>query len=136
MTVPGNETAPQDALEAVEELSRPRPMRRGSLSVRYVKCSKKNCACGQDPQARHGPYYSLTRSVAGKTRSRYLSAEQAEEATRQIEAGQEFRRQVEDCWQACERWADQELEEGRPEALEKKGSKTGSSAKFSKKSKL
>ncbi len=39
----------------------PKPMRRGALSERYVKCSKKGCACAESPDARHGPYYSLTR---------------------------------------------------------------------------
>ena len=133
MTSSNEERAPREVREAVEELSRPRPMRRGSLSVRYVKCSKKGCPCGEDPQARHGPYYSLTRSVAGRTRSRYLSPEQAEEATRQIEAGQEFRRRVEGYWQACEDWADEQLE-GASEAPQKKGSKTGSGRRSGKKS--
>ena len=49
-------------------------MRRGSLSERYVKCSKPGCPCATDPQARHGPYVSLTRAVEGQTQSR-LDAE-------------------------------------------------------------
>ena len=36
------------------------------------------CACARDPKARHGPYYSLTHAVEGKTRSRFLPAEQAD----------------------------------------------------------
>ncbi len=51
-------------------------MRRGSLSERTIKCSKPGCGCGHDPNARHGPYFSLTRAVEGKTRSRFLTAEQ------------------------------------------------------------
>ena len=30
----------------------PAPMRRGSLSERYVKCSKAGCRCAEDPAAR------------------------------------------------------------------------------------
>ncbi len=52
-------------------------MRRGSLSERTIKCSKPGCACAQDPKARHGPYYSLTHAIDGKTRSRFLTAEEA-----------------------------------------------------------
>jgi hypothetical protein len=84
-------------------------MRRGSLSERYVKCSKPGCLCAERSQARHGPYYSLTRTVAGRTQSRFLSAEQALIARRQVAAGRQFRRQVDAYWEACERWADAQL---------------------------
>ena len=47
----------------------------------------------------------------GKTRSRYLSAEQAVLVRQQVEAGQEFRRQLERYWQACEQWGDAQLED-------------------------
>jgi PAS domain S-box-containing protein len=43
-----------------EKLSQPRPMRRGSLGERFIKCGKARCACATDEQARHGPYFSLT----------------------------------------------------------------------------
>jgi hypothetical protein len=88
----------------------PTAMRRGSLSERYVKCSKPGCRCAEDPTARHGPYYSLTRGVEGRTRSRWLGAEQAEVARRQLAAGQQFRAQVDAYWAACEAWADAQLD--------------------------
>ena len=69
-------------------------MRRGSLSERYVKCGKPGCGCAEDPKARHGPYYSLTRAVGGQTRSRFLNPEEAQRAREQKERGQQFRRQV------------------------------------------
>ena len=136
MTPPSPDSMPQDVLEAAQQLSFPCPMRRGSVSARYVKCSKPGCACGEDPQARHGPYASWTRTVAGKTLSRYLSPEQAEKVSQQIEAAHEFRQRLEAYWQACERWADEQLEvEPRAEALEKKGSKRRSNKKSARKSK-
>jgi len=70
------------------ELGQLQPMRRGSVSERTMKCNKPGCRCGEDPRARHGPYYSLTRGVEGQTRSRYLSQEQAALAREQIDAGQ------------------------------------------------
>src|SRR5580704_12479981 len=55
-----------------------KPMRIGSVGERTMKCGKKGCACANDPDARHGPYYCLTKAVKGETRSRYLTAEQAD----------------------------------------------------------
>lgn len=96
--------------ELAVRLGQSQPMRRGSLSERYVKCGKPGCECGEDRKARHGPYYSLTRAVGGQTRSRFLSPQEAQRAREQIEAGQQFRRQVEAYWAACEQWADAQLE--------------------------
>jgi uncharacterized protein DUF6788 len=96
--------------ELAARFGAPTPMRRGSLTERYVKCSKPGCRCAEDPAARHGPYYSLTRGVGGRTRSRWLAAEQADLARRQVEAGQQFRARVEAYWAACEAWADAQLD--------------------------
>ena len=103
-----------------------------------MKCGQKGCRCQQDPGARHGPYYSLTRAEGGKTRSRYLTAEQAALARQQIEAGQGFRRQVESVWQVCEEWADAQLDAAQAasqEAVKKGGSKKPSTRKSSPRSK-
>ena len=106
-------------------------MRRGTINERHMKCGQSNCPCQSDLKARHGPYYMLTRAVGGKTRSRYLSQEQAFTVRRQIEAGREFRRRVDALWEACEQWADAELEPGEQtaEAAEKKGSRRRSNGK-------
>jgi hypothetical protein len=129
---------PSSVRELAAVLSQPKPMRRGSISERTMKCGKASCPCQQDPQARHGPYYSLTRPMAGKTHSRYLSPEQAELAQEQIEQGHRFREQVEQYREACERWADAQLERSQAaatEAAEKGGSKRTSKRKSSRKSK-
>jgi len=103
-------------------------MRRGSINERRMKCGQANCACQRDPKARHGPYYTLTQAAGGKTRSRYVAAEQITLLRRQIEAGREFRQQVEAYWDACEQWADAELEPTQAaEVAEKKGSRRASS---------
>lgn len=114
------------ARELAAQIGRARPMRRGSLGERYVKCSKPGCPCGEEPTARHGPYFSLTRTVDGATRSRLLSARQAELAGRQLQAGRAFRRALDALWELCEQWADAQLlavETSSPEAVEKGGSK-------------
>ncbi|MGH9447063.1 MAG: DUF6788 family protein [Terriglobia bacterium] len=120
------------------ELAEPKPMRRGSLSQRTVKCSKPGCRCAQDPKARHGPYYSLTRAVRGKTHSRFLTPEQAAVARQQVEAGHAFRTKLEAYWEGCEDWADRQLEgcsTASAEEAEKKGFKRTSRTRSSRKSK-
>ena len=98
-------TIPSEVRDLSRELAELKPMRRGSVSERYVKCNKPGCACSQDPQARHGPYHSLTRTVGGQTQSQWVPAEQAGRIREQIAAGQQFRQQVEALWAACEQWA-------------------------------
>jgi hypothetical protein len=129
--------APDRVRQLAADLAHPEPMRRGSLSERAIRCGKSGCACAHDPKARHGPYYSLTRAVRGKTHSRFLTAGQAQQARQQIGAGQQFRARVEAYWEACESWADRQLAEstGSPEELKKKGFKRNSKTKSSKKSK-
>jgi hypothetical protein len=108
-------------------------MRRGTVNERRMKCGRANCACQRDPKARHGPYYMLTQAAGGKTRSRYLEAEQVPLLRRQIEAGREFRQHMEAYWKACEHWADAELEQTRAaEAAEKKGSRRASGRRWAK----
>jgi hypothetical protein len=101
---------PGTVRELAARLGHSQPMRRGSLCERYVKCGKPGCRCAEDPKARHGPYYSLTRGVGGQTRSRFLSPEEAQRAREQIATGQQFRRQVEAYWGVCEQGADAQLE--------------------------
>ena len=99
-----------------------RPMRRGVLTERRVTCSKPGCPCSEDAEARHGPYFSLTRMVRKRTRTRLVSAEEAVVVRRQIEEGRQFRAEVEAYLQACERFADGELEGVRAAEAEKGGS--------------
>ncbi|MGA3029079.1 MAG: DUF6788 family protein, partial [Bryobacteraceae bacterium] len=71
--MPDSTTPSHAAIQLAERLAQPKPMRRGSLSERFVKCSKPGCPCASDPKARHGPYFSLTRAVQGRTQSRLVS---------------------------------------------------------------
>jgi len=134
-------TAPSDVPPNVRqlatELADAKPMRRGSLSERTIKCSKPGCACARDPKARHGPYYSLTQAVEGKTHSRFLTAEQADLVRQQIDAGRKFRGRVDALWEACEEWADSQLTDASASSEEAKkgGSKRISTTNSSGKSK-
>src|SRR6266436_7439421 len=101
---------PARVRQIASALAQPRPMRRGSVSDRTIRCGKPGCACAGDPKARHGPYHSLTQAVDGKTRSRFLTAEQATVAQQQVAAGRQFRQRVDSYWEACEEWADAQME--------------------------
>ena len=118
-----------DVPSAVRDLARvlaePRPMRRGTLTVRYLKCNNPGCRCGDRDNARHGPYCSVVRVVEGRTRSRHVPADRAPELRRQVEAGQQFRKHVEVYWQACEKWADAQLD--TPKATSHEAAKKGGS---------
>ena len=134
--MPNSPEIPARVRDLALQLTKPKPMRRGSLSERYVKCSKPGCSCAGDPKARHGPYFSLTRGVGGRTQSRISSPTQAELVRHQVEAGQQFRRQVEAFWEACEQWADAQLATpAASEAAQKRGSRQPWKAKSSKRSK-
>ena len=128
--MPDPADVPPPVRDQLAALAHARPMRRGSLSERYMKCGKPQCPCAQAPEARHGPYFSLTRGVGGQTRSRMLSAQQVDAVRAQIDAGQEFRRHLEEYWQACEQWADAQIE--APETALKEAVKKGASKQPSK----
>jgi hypothetical protein len=129
---------PPRVRQLATELAQPQPMRRGSVSERTIKCGKAGCACANDPKARHGPYHSLTQAVEGKTRSRFLTDEQATMAQQQIAAGRKFREHVDNYWEACEEWADARIQLSTVASSgedKKRGSRRSSKATSSKKSK-
>jgi hypothetical protein len=101
-----------------------------------MKCGHPTCACQDDPRAAHGPYFTLTQKVGGKTRSRYIPPEQAPLVRQQIASGRQFRERVDLYWEACERWADEHLAAvpGSAEEAEKKGSRRTSKRQSPRKS--
>ena len=121
---------PDSTPRAPFSLTEPVPLRRGSLSERFVKCGKPSCPCAKDPKARHGPYFSFTCAVKGRTHSRFLSPAQATIVGRQIERGRQFRSEIDDYWKRCEQEADREL--NNPEAAPQEAAKKGGSKRRSK----
>jgi hypothetical protein len=124
--MPPSVPVPQQVEALASALHVVKPFRCGTLLERRVKCSKPGCPCGHDPEARHGPYFSFTRIIHGRSSSRYVSTEEAAVIRRQIEAGRAFRKQMKELWEACEGWADEELAvltSDRDGAVEKGGSR-------------
>lgn len=68
----------QDQLAALGDL------RPGSLTPRYRKCGKPTCRCAAEGHPGHGPSWSLTWTVEGKTRTRIIPVEAVEETRAQL----------------------------------------------------
>jgi hypothetical protein len=104
---------PGPVYKLLERLITSRPMRRGTVTIRYMKCNKPDCPCATDPTKRHGPYVSVERKIGGRTVSRLATPAQAELLRQQAAAGRKFRRLIEVYWRACEEWADNELRDAQ-----------------------
>jgi hypothetical protein len=64
----------------------------GSITRRYTYCGKPGCRCQASPPRPHGPYYQLTRKIAGKTVTTRLSEGQAARHAEWIASQRELRR--------------------------------------------
>lgn len=65
-------------LEALKrEILRLGFVRPGSLVRRFMPCGKASCRCMATPPQLHGPYFEWSYKVAGKTRTKRLTEEQA-----------------------------------------------------------
>jgi Arc/MetJ-type ribon-helix-helix transcriptional regulator len=117
---------PEEVARLAKALADPRPARSGSLVERYVKCSRPGCACNERAEARHGPYFSLTRAVDGRTHTRLIPASQTDLVREQIEAGRRFRERAQALREGIERWADAELDAALATASPKEAEKGGS----------
>ena len=71
-------------------------LRPGSLVQNFRRCGRPDCFCADKQQPGHGPYWLLTWSVDGKTRSRSIPAAQVAATKAQIAECQRLRRLVAD----------------------------------------
>jgi hypothetical protein len=98
------------------QLSQIGEMRPGSLVARFRKCGKPTCHCAKKGAKGHGPSYSLTRPVAGKTVTRIIPAGPAVEQTRQqLEEYHRFRQLVQQLLSVSEQICDWQLRHAPPE---------------------
>ena len=85
--------------------------------ARFRKCGKPSCHCAKKGDAKgHGPSYSLTRPVAGKTVTRIIPVGPAVEQTRQqLEEYHRFRQLVQQLLTISEQICDWQLRHEAPE---------------------
>lgn len=76
-------------LRELQELGQ---MRKGSLSERYQRCSRHPCVCHDRKHPGHGPIYSYSSLVEGKTKIRsYKPGPPLERLRKELAAYQRFR---------------------------------------------
>ena len=129
--------------ERVEQLRRQRDelkarmaevgdLRPGSLVERYRRCGKATCHCAGKAAAGHGPSWSLTREVGGKTITRVIPAGAVTQTREQIAEHRGFRALVRELVETSEQLCDAKLEAGEAtsdEAAKKGGSRKPSTRK-------
>ncbi len=94
----------------------------GSLVERWMPCGKPNCACAQDPDRHHGPYFQLSWKEKGKTVSRRLSPAHAGLYRQWIANRQRLERIVQEMQRVSSKAQRQLL---RPQKTQKVTAKTG-----------
>jgi len=117
-------------------LSQTADMRQGSLVQRYTRCGKPSCHCAHSGDRGHGPFWSLTHAVAGKTITKVIPANAVETTRAQIAEYKRFRAIVRELAQISERLCDVRLAEGAAsqEAAKKGASKRRSQPRSSRRS--
>jgi len=90
-------------------------MRPGSLVPRFRRCGKPTCHCAQKGAKGHGPSYSLTHAVAGKTVTRIIPTGDAVDRTReQLAEYHRFRNLAQQLTAVSEQICDLELRRVQP----------------------
>lgn len=114
-------------------------MRRGTLRERFRRCGKPNCRCAKPGDQGHGPVWSLTWAVEGKTHTKVIPDGAAVEQTlKQIAEFRRFRDLTQQLLRVSEQLCDARLMEGQAEAeatAKKGGSKRRSKPRSSSRSK-
>jgi hypothetical protein len=74
--MPNSEAAIWRRIEEIKaELVKLGPLRPGHLSQQYNVCGTPGCRCKADPPRKHGPYYQLSYTWRGKSRTEFVRPE-------------------------------------------------------------
>jgi hypothetical protein len=84
-------------------------LRPGSLVPRFRKCGKPSCHCAKPDSPGHGPSYSLTREVEGKTVTKIIPSSAVEQTQQQIAEYKRFRDLARDFVEVSEKVCDAQL---------------------------
>lgn len=112
-------------IAAIEEF------RPGSLAERYRKCGKPTCHCAREGERGHGPSWSLTRGVQGKTVTKIIPADCVGETLQQIERYRELQRLLREYTELNVKLCDALIERPRGESDSPAGAEKGGSARNS-----
>jgi hypothetical protein len=82
--------------EVKEALSALGDLRPGSVSEQYNVCGNPGCRCKADPARRHGPYYQLSYTRGGRSRTEALKSEDLDAVRAQIANYKQMRALIEE----------------------------------------
>jgi uncharacterized protein DUF6788 len=124
------QTLEQRRTELKAQLAQVGDLRPGSLVERYRRCGKAGCHCAAETEG-HGPSWSLTRAVGGKTVTRIIPADAVERTRQHVAEYQRFRGLVRDLVETSEQLCDAKLHatETATDQAAKKGAPRQSSKK-------
>lgn len=109
-----------------------RDMRQGSLVERYRRCGKQACHCAHEGALGHGPSWSLTRAVGGKTVTHIIPSDAVERTREQMAEFHKFRELTRELVEVNERLCDARLRTGAElsdDRAKKRASRRSSRAK-------
>lgn len=97
--------------------------RPGTLTSRYRKCGKSNCHCADEKSKGHGPSWTITRKVKGKTVAKYIRSEMLTETQKQIDNYHHFHDTINQLIEINVELCDTQLKKGKSASkeAEKKG---------------
>ena len=104
-------------------------LRPGSLVERYRRCGKSGCHCAADDARGHGPSWSLTHAVNGKTVTRVIPPHAVARTRQQLEEHRSFRDVVREFVDTSEDLCDARLR--KPDAVSDEAAEKGASKKTS-----
>jgi hypothetical protein len=107
----------EQILATITQFSEFRP---GSLVMRYRKCGKPYCHCAKPGERGHGPSYSLTRSVKGKTVTKIIPKEAVTVTRQQIQEYHRFQKIIGELVDTNEKICDLQLDEKKQASREAK----------------
>jgi hypothetical protein len=70
-------------------------LRPGTLSEQYNVCGKAGCACKADPPRKHGPYYQVSFTWQGRSRTQFVRGENVAAMRQQLRTYERMRELVE-----------------------------------------
>ena len=70
-------------------------LRPGTLSEQYNVCGKAGCACKADPPRKHGPYYQVSFTWQGRSRTQFVRREHVATVRQQLRTYERLRELVE-----------------------------------------
>ena len=96
MSTAGRQAQLEATIEKLkQELMTLGDLRPGTLSEQYNVCGKAGCRCKADPPRKHGPYYQVSFTWQGRSRTQFVRREHVATVRQQLRTYERLRKLVE-----------------------------------------